>query len=80
MSKTPLVYDMLSVHDHAIPERPFEKVSTLKYFLKSCLELMKAETTLNALCGIIDQCTQDREVPTTHRALNQVLCKKRKDT
>jgi nitrate reductase beta subunit len=50
-SKTPPVYDMSSVYDHTIPERPVEKVNTLKYFLKSCLELMQDETTLNALCG-----------------------------
>jgi hypothetical protein len=67
-SNVPPVYDMPSVYDHTIPERSVEKVNTLKYFLKSCLELMKDETTLNALCGMIDQCTQDREVPTTQRA------------
>jgi hypothetical protein len=32
---------------------------------------------LNALHGMIDQYTQDREVPTTQRVVNQVLCKKR---
>jgi hypothetical protein len=68
---------MSSVYDHTIPERSVEKVNTLKYFLKSCLELMKDETTLNALHGMIDQCTQDREVPMTQRVVNQVLCKKR---
>jgi hypothetical protein len=68
---------MLLVYDHTIPERPFEKVNTLKYFLKICLEFMQDETTLNALCEMSDQCTQDKEVSTTQKVVNQVLCKKR---
>jgi hypothetical protein len=63
MSTAPPVYDMSLIYDCTIPERLVKKVSTLKYFLKSCLELMKDETTLNALHNMIDQCTQDREVP-----------------
>jgi hypothetical protein len=38
----PPMYDMPPVYDHS--ERKVEKVSTLKSFLKSCLELMKDET------------------------------------
>jgi hypothetical protein len=60
-----VLYDMSFVYDCTIPERPFEKVSSLKYFLKSFLKLMKYEILLNALCGMIDQYTQDREVPMT---------------
>jgi hypothetical protein len=77
MSKTPLVYDMSSVYDRTIPDRPIEKVNTLTDFLKICLELMQDETTLNTLCRMIDQCTQDKEVPTMQKVVNQVLCKKR---
>jgi hypothetical protein len=77
MSNAPLVYHMMLVYDRTIPERSIEKVNTLKYFLKSFLELMEDETSLNALRGLIDQCTQDREVPTTQRTVNQVSCKKR---
>jgi hypothetical protein len=43
------VYDMPPAYDHSMTERPVEKVSTLKSFLKSCLELMKDETALNML-------------------------------
>jgi hypothetical protein len=57
------VYDMPPTYDHSMTERTIEKVSTLKSFLKSCLELMKDETALNALHGMIDQCTQDKEAP-----------------
>jgi hypothetical protein len=64
-SKAPSVYDMPLVYDHTIQERSVEKVNTLKYFIKSCLELMQDETMSNTLCGMIDQCTQDREVPMT---------------
>jgi hypothetical protein len=55
------MYDMPPAYDHLIIERKVEKESTLKSFLKSCLELMKDETTLNMLHGMIDQCTQDKE-------------------
>jgi hypothetical protein len=55
---------MLSIYDHTIPERPLEKVNTLKDFLKSYLELMQDETKMNALRGMINQYTLDREVPT----------------
>jgi hypothetical protein len=65
------------VYDHTIPDRPIEKVNTLKEFLKSCLELMQDETTLNTLCRMIDQFTQDKEVPTMQKVVNQVLRKKR---
>jgi hypothetical protein len=68
---------MSSVYDHTIPDRPIEKVNTLTDFLKSCLELMQDETTLNTLRRMIDQCTQDKEVPTMQKAVNQVLHKKR---
>jgi hypothetical protein len=32
---------------------------------------------LNALHGMIDHCTQEREVPTGQRVVNQVICKRR---
>jgi hypothetical protein len=38
---------------------------------------MKDETTLNALCEMIDHCAQEREIPTAQRVVNQVLHKKR---
>jgi hypothetical protein len=57
--KTPF-YDMPSVYDCTIPKGSIDKVSSLKYFLRSCLELMKYETPLNVLCVMIDQCTQER--------------------
>jgi hypothetical protein len=63
-SSAPHVFGMPSVYDCTIPERPLEKVSTLKEFLKICLELMKYETALNALRGMIDHSMQEREVPT----------------
>jgi hypothetical protein len=40
---------------------------------------MQDETTLNALCIMIDQCTRNREVPTTCKVVNQVFQKKRKN-
>jgi hypothetical protein len=65
------------VYDHTIPDRIVEKVNTLKEFLKSCLELMQDETTLNTLCRMIDHLAPDKEIPTKQKAMNQVLCKKR---
>jgi hypothetical protein len=69
--------DMPSIYDHTNPERPLEKVSPLKEFLKSCLALMKYETALNALCIMIYHCMKEREFHTMQRVLNQVLHKKR---
>jgi hypothetical protein len=69
------MYDMPPVYDHS--ERQVDKVSTLKSFLKSCLELMKDESALSMLHGMIDHCTQEKEIPFTHRAVNQVHHKKR---
>jgi hypothetical protein len=71
------VYDMSSVYDCTIPKRSVKKVNNLKYFLKSCLEFMKEKTTLKTLREMIDHYTQDREIPTTQRVVNQVLCNKR---
>jgi hypothetical protein len=76
-SSVPPVVDMPLVCDRTIPENPLEKVSTLREFLRSCVELMKDETVLNALCEMIDHCAQEREIPTAQRVVNQVLCKKR---
>jgi hypothetical protein len=45
--------------------------------MRSCVELMKDETTLSALCDMIDHCTQEREIPIAERVVNQVLHKKR---
>jgi hypothetical protein len=71
------VVDMPPVCDRTIPEKLLEKVSTLRDFMRSCIELMKYETMLNALCEMIDHCAQEREIPTTQRVVNQVLRKKR---
>jgi hypothetical protein len=70
----PPIYDMPPVYDHL--ER-VEKVSTLRSFLKSCLELMKDETVLNTLHEIIDQCAQDKETPIVQQEINQVHHKRR---
>jgi hypothetical protein len=59
----PPVYDMPLVYDHS--ERQVDKVSTLNSFLKSCLELMKDESSLNMLCGMIDP-LHPRERDTCH--------------
>jgi len=66
----PPIYDMPPVYDHS--ERKFDKVITLRSFLRSCLELMKDETRLNAMRGMIDQCMQDKEFLIVQRAVNQV--------
>jgi hypothetical protein len=74
----PYVVDMPSVYDCTILERSLQQVSILKKKLNIIfLELMKDETTLKELCGMIDHCAQEREVPTAHRVVNQVLCKNR---
>jgi hypothetical protein len=56
-----LVYGMPLVYHHMDTERKVEKVSTMRMLLNNYLELMKDKTTLNALHGMIDQCTQDKE-------------------
>jgi hypothetical protein len=68
---------MPRVYECTIPEKSVEKISTLREFLRSCVELIKYETKLNALCEMIDHCAQEMEIPTTHRVVNQVLRKKR---
>jgi hypothetical protein len=61
-SATPVV-DMPLIYDRTTLERPLEKVSPLKEFMKSCLALMKDETALNALHKMIDHCTR-KGIPT----------------
>ena len=70
-----LVYDMPLVYDHS--ERKVEKVSTLKDFLRICLKLMKDESSLSMLHGMIDHCTQEKEIHVAHRSVNQVHHNKR---
>jgi hypothetical protein len=60
-----------------IQKSKVEKVSTLKRFLRSCLELMKDESALSILCGMIDHCAQEKEIHVTHQAVNKVHRKKR---
>jgi hypothetical protein len=70
----PPVFDMPLVYDHS--EKQDEKVSTLQSFLRSCLELMKDESALSSLHGMIDHCSQEKEKHVTHREVNQVHSKK----
>jgi hypothetical protein len=72
------VVDMPLIYDRTTLKRPLEKVIPLKEFMKICLALMKDEVALNALCGMIDHSTQEREFHTTQRVVNQVLRKKRR--
>jgi hypothetical protein len=46
----PLVYDL------TIPKKSLEKVSTLRDFMRSFIELMKDENQRSALCNMIDHC------------------------
>jgi hypothetical protein len=71
------VYNMPPVYDHTDTERQFEKVRTLKSFLKSCLELMKDKTALSILRGMIDHCVQDTEEVIVQQTINQVHQKRR---
>jgi hypothetical protein len=50
----PPLYDMPPSYDHSMTGRTVEKVCTMKIFLQSFLELMKNETALNALHGMIN--------------------------
>ena len=58
-------------------EKPIWKVSNIREFLRSCIELIKDETTLNALYEMIDHYVQEREILIAERVENQVLCRKR---
>jgi hypothetical protein len=71
------MFDMPPAYDHSMTERTVEKVTTLKSFLKIFLELLKDETTLDALCGMIDPCPQDKEAHVAKLVVNQVHRKKR---
>jgi hypothetical protein len=57
-------------------QKILEKVSTLREFLRSCVELMKDETALNTLCDMIGHCAKEMEIPIAQRVVNQVLHKK----
>jgi hypothetical protein len=70
----PLFYYMPLEYDHS--ERKFGKVITLKYFLISCLELMKNESSLTMFHGMIYHCTQEKEIAIAHKTINQVHHKK----
>jgi hypothetical protein len=65
------------VNDCAVSEKPTWKVHTVREFLRSCIEIIKYETALNALYEMIDHCRQGRETPITQRVVNQVLHRKR---
>jgi hypothetical protein len=65
------------VCDCAMLEKPLWKLSTVREFLRSCVDLIKDETVLNELYKIIDHCVQERGVPITERVVNQVLHRKR---
>jgi hypothetical protein len=60
----PPVIDIPSSRDRTILGMPLEKVITLNKFLKKILELMKDKISFNSVCGIIDNHTQAREIPT----------------
>jgi hypothetical protein len=65
------------VEDQVIPEKPTEKVITLIELLRSCVEIMKDETTLSTLYDMIDESTRGKETPIIQRMVNQVLHRKR---
>jgi hypothetical protein len=73
----PLVYDMPLVYDHMHTERKFGKVSSLQFFLKSCVVIMKDGTTLRSLGGIIDHYAKNREEVIVQLEVNQVHQKTR---
>jgi len=43
-------------------KKPLGKIITIREFMRSFVELMKYETMLNALYGMIDNCVQEREI------------------
>jgi hypothetical protein len=65
------------VYGCTILDKSLGKVSTLREFLRSCVDFMKYETAMNTLCEMIDHCMQEREILVVHRVVNQVLHKKR---
>jgi tRNA(Ser,Leu) C12 N-acetylase TAN1 len=69
-SCAPTVGYMSLVSDPTIPQNMLEKLSTLREFLRSFIELIKYETTLSELCEMIDHCAQERKIPTTHTVVN----------
>jgi hypothetical protein len=68
---------VLHVDDCTALEKPTRKVRNLREFLRSCVEIMKYETTLNALYKMIDLFTQGRETPIAQIVVNHVLRRKR---
>jgi hypothetical protein len=64
------------INDCVALEKPTGKVSTLKEFLRSCVEFMRDETPLNALYEMIYHCTQGRETSISQMVVNQVLRRK----
>jgi hypothetical protein len=48
------VVGMPLVYERIIPEKSVEKVRNLRDFMRSCIELMKDEIVLNAICNMID--------------------------
>jgi hypothetical protein len=62
--------DMPLIYNHTTLERPLEKVSPLKEFMKIYVALMKDEVVLNALCRMIDNSMKEREFHTTYKVVN----------
>jgi hypothetical protein len=65
------------VRYHDVPKKSNGKVSTLKKFFRSCIEIMKDETALKTLYEIIYHCTQERKTSITQRVVKHVLHRKR---
>jgi hypothetical protein len=57
-SSKPLVYDIPLVYDHS--EKKVDNVRTLKTLIKCCLEIMKDESSLSMMHGMIDPSSQDK--------------------
>jgi hypothetical protein len=64
------MYEMPLAYDHSITKRPIEKESNLNIFLKSCLEIIMDDTSLNVLHRMTNQCAQDKKEHVAQRVVN----------
>lgn len=60
------VYDTSLAYDKSTLGEVVDEVSPINIFLKMYLELMKDELTLDRLHRLIEQCMQEKEVPTMY--------------
>jgi hypothetical protein len=72
-----LVYDMHHPYDHTTNSQPSKKVSNLRKFLVSFLNLFNDQTSIQVLQSLLEKCNPKEEIKIEQKTINYVHGKKR---